>query len=89
MECLEHVQPRLLREWVFVIYQYLMIKIFVRMDKRMFPWVMHEARKEEKHQYLINVYWIGENSDRSDQWFHRYLLHVLDSVQHMIRRLNL
>jgi hypothetical protein len=64
MEYLIHVQPMLLQEQVFVIYQYLMLMIFVQMDKKMFRLVMHEAKKEVKHQYLINVYLIIENLDR-------------------------
>jgi hypothetical protein len=56
MVCLKHVQPMLLQELVFEIYQYLMIKIFVQMDMKMFLLVKHEAMKVKKHPYQINVY---------------------------------
>jgi hypothetical protein len=89
MVYLKHVQPMLLQELVFEIYQYLMIKIFVQMDMKMFLLVKHEAMKVKIHLYRINVYSIIKNLDLVYQLFHQYLLHVLDNVQHMIHKVNL
>jgi hypothetical protein len=89
MVYLKHVQPMLLQELVFEIYQYLMLRIFVQMDMKMFQLVMHEAMKVTKHLYQINVYLLIMNLDLVDQLFHLYLLHVLDNVQHMIHIVNL
>jgi hypothetical protein len=67
MVYLKHVQPMLLQELVFEIYQYLMLRIFVRMDMKMFQWVMHEAMKVKIHLYLINGYLLIKNLDLVNQ----------------------